>query len=200
MQQIVRRYTFTAGGLPHDIGLMMRDGNLQIYADDKLVGSQRIEGNKSMHMPFTVDVPGMPPVSASLAVEHDRYSLQYKLCVHNTLVQPWWTAEHGDIIDTQPPEVLDASSLAHWEVSQRQKDDQEDLNIPHFQYPNRQQLSNSWFACCTGGTEVTSRPRSARKNLPEDAKGQMVYDSRPIAKTCNDGSILCREWGEELFA
>jgi hypothetical protein len=125
------------------------------------------------------------------------------LSVNDVSVEPWYTVEHGDNLDRPPLEVVFGSMPPHGDDNEIHL-----MAIPEFTDP-REPRCKSWWACCSGESEVVMKPRAASKSMQafykphEDSSCAWCttdpsrgHNDRPLDRGCSDS---CSYWGMEIF-
>jgi len=200
-----------------------------VFVDNALAVSKDMkQGTSEFSMAFKVPVSGMRvPLDACILMESMTGSWQYVMMVHQAPVQPWWTLEEGDRFEDHPREVVDVEPFAPtWDGPSALHPLSDDVFSPDRNLPQlksfRNQESRGFFVCCSGSSAApesagcnlgssavpdatVSRPRSVGKKsveLPNQDKINAPppnFTNRPIAKTCNDASLQCHVWAQEVF-
>lgn len=222
------KYSFTTRNKVRELALT-KEGDLgdvkwYVFVDDALVCKETMEGTNECTLSFKVAVQGMQqPLESFITIEKVSGAWQYNLCVQQSFVKPWWTAENGDNLDGHPPEVVGGQNQnsaaddqgasafgATWEDSNSHQIEIQGDNRQPQAANQRSQQSRAWWACCAPEPEAPGRPRSAvlrAKAQPLHPTASAIcapssegFADRPVAKTLKQGSMQCRSWAEEVFA
>jgi hypothetical protein len=178
-EQIIRRYSFTTQGQHREVSLMRKGRSFIVHLDDVIAAEVSGVEFQQLALPFQISLLDGKVLEAVMRAEI--------LSVNDVSVEPWYTVEHGDNLDRPPPEVVFGSMPPHGDDNEIHL-----MAIPEFTDP-REPRCKSWWACCSGESEVVMKPRAASKSMQAFSRG---HNDRPLDRGCSDS---CSYWGMEIF-